>query len=133
MLIGNNFELEEKNELSVDKWSVSHKNEHFSESFDGKVFIEQTNEQKYLGFVLSSTGNNMANINQMKRKSIGIIRSIFSKLESLNLKQYFFECALVLMNAILRSSIFYASETYYNMKEKEIRHLERIEESFSFV
>ena len=130
MLIGNNFELEEKNKLSVDKWSVSHKNEHFSESFDGKVFIEQTNEQKYLGFVLSSTGNNMANINQMKRKSIGIIRSIFSKLESLNLKQYFFECALVLMNAILRSSIFYASETYYNLKEKEIRHLERIEESF---
>ena len=31
---------------------------------------------------------------------------------------------------MLRSSILYASETYYNLKENEIRILERIEESF---
>ena len=34
------------------------------------------------------------------------------------------------MNVMLRSSILYASETYYNLKEQEIRQLERIEESF---
>ena len=31
---------------------------------------------------------------------------------------------------MLRSSILYASETYYDLKESEIRQLERIEESF---
>ena len=31
---------------------------------------------------------------------------------------------------ILRSSILYASETYYNFKENELRTLERIEEHF---
>ena len=44
--------------------------------------------------------------------------------------KYYFESALVLMNAMLRSSILYACETYYNLKEGEIRQLERIEEQF---
>ena len=34
------------------------------------------------------------------------------------------------MNAMLRSSIYYASETYYDLKENKIRKLERIEENF---
>jgi hypothetical protein len=34
------------------------------------------------------------------------------------------------MNTMLRSSILYACETYYNLKENQIRHLERIEEGF---
>ena len=34
------------------------------------------------------------------------------------------------MNVMLRSSIIYASEVYYNLKENEIRQLERIEEIF---
>ena len=34
------------------------------------------------------------------------------------------------MNSMLRPSILYACEMYYNLKESELRHLERIEESF---
>ena len=34
------------------------------------------------------------------------------------------------MKAFLRSSILYASETYYNLRETEVRQLERIEESY---
>ena len=34
------------------------------------------------------------------------------------------------MNAMLRSSILYACETYYDLKESEVRQLERIEEQF---
>ena len=41
----------------------------------------------------------------------------------LNVQQFFF-------NIILRSSILYGSETYYNLTEKEIRIIERIEEQF---
>ena len=72
----------------------------------------------------------MENIRAVKRRSIGIIRKIFSKLESLNLQKYYFECAMIFMNVMLRSSILWGSESYYNLKEQEIRQLERIEENF---
>jgi hypothetical protein len=70
------------------------------------------------------------NIVEMRNKSTWIIRKIFNRLECMNLKQYYFECALIFLNIMLRSSILYASETYYNLKETEVRQLERIEENF---
>ena len=63
--------------------------------------MKRTNEYKYLGFMISNKGDNMINIRKMKHKSIGIIKKIFSKLESLNLKQYYFECSTILMNVML--------------------------------
>ena len=66
----------------------------------------------------------------MKNKSIGLIRKIITKLTSLNLKKYHFECGIILMNAILRGTILYESEMNYNLKENEVRNIERIEESF---
>ena len=92
--------------------------------------LEKKEKQKYLGFILSSRGDNMANIDEMKSKSVWIIRNIFTKLNGLNLKKYYFECAVVFLNVMLRSSILYACETYYNLKEIEIQQLERIEETF---
>ena len=87
-------------------------------------------EQKYLGFVLSCTGDNRANIREVKKKSIGTVRKIINRLNSLNLRKYFFECAVILMNSMLRPSILYASDMYYNLKESELRKLEQIEEGF---
>ena len=72
----------------------------------------------------------MKNITDKKNKSIGIIKKIFNKIQGLNLRKYFFECAIIFLNVMLRSSILYASETYYDLKETEIRALERIEENF---
>jgi hypothetical protein len=72
----------------------------------------------------------MANINSMKTKSKGIIRKIFNRINGLNLRKCYFQSAMVLMNAMLRSSILYACETYYNLKDGEIRQIGRIEEGF---
>ena len=63
-------------------------------------------------------------------KSIGVIRNIFQKLETLKLNKFYFECVILFKNSILRSTILYACETYYNLVESEIRQLKRIEESF---
>ena len=52
------------------------------------------------------------------------------KLEVMNLKQYYFECAMIFFNVILRGSILYVSETYYNLTENNLRNIERIEEGF---
>ena len=96
------------------------RNSDLIETFEGRVEIEKTDKQKYLGFVLSCSGDNMVNITAMKNKSIWIIRKIFAKLDSLHLKKYYFECGIIFLNVMLRSSIFYACETYYNLKETEL-------------
>ena len=122
--------------LMVDDWSVKYEEcsergeVELAEHYIGQTKIENVQTQKYLGFVLSSTGDNMANINAIKKKSIGLVKTALNKLNSLNLKYYYFECAIIILNVMLRSSILYASEVYYNLKELEIRQLERIEEQF---
>ena len=100
------------------------------EKFSGLTRVEKTENQTYLGFVMSSKGNNLANIESIKKKSNGVIRKIFNRLNCLNLQKYYFECAMILLNAMLRPSILYVSETYYNLKENEVRQIERIEEMF---
>ena len=133
MLVGKCTETVTNTELQVDHWSVNHSEtgeEEIIEKYEGQISIGKTNEYKYLGFVISNKGDNMANINQIKKKSIGVIKQIFGKLNSLNLKNYYFECAIILMNAILRPTILYAADMYYNLKENELRQLERIEEEF---
>ena len=136
MLIGKNLETALNSPLCVDNWTVEHRENpatgdtELVETYSGQVQIGQTEEQKYLGFILSSSGNNMANIRALQNKSVGIIRKIFTKLHSLNLQKYYFEVGMIFMNVMLRSSILYACETYYNLKETEIRQIERIEESF---
>ena len=72
----------------------------------------------------------MANISHLKKKSIGVIRKIICKLNSLNLQKYYFECAMIFLNVMLRGSILYACEVYYDLKENELRQIERIEEGY---
>ena len=123
MLVGKNSESILNSHLQVDNWKVEHvdnpetKESDLVETYEGLVSIGKTEKHKYLGFMISNTGDNMANITEIKNKSIGIIRKIFNKLESLNLKQYYFECALIFLNVMLRISILYACGTYYDLKE----------------
>ena len=136
MLVSKNGPTVHHNDMMVDSGKVRHVDNSTTgsnelvETYEGLEVIKKTDKQKYLGFILSSRGDNMANINEMKNKSIWIKRKIFSKLRDLNLQKYYFECAIIFLNVMLRSSILYGCETYYNLKETEIRQLERIEESF---
>ena len=136
MLISKKPELVQNSQLAVDTWSMKHvKNSstgelELVENYEGKTNLDRTDKHKYLGFLLSSKGDNMVNITQLKNKSIGTIRKIFSKLESLKLRKYYFECGVIFLNVMLRSSLLYACETYYGLTESQIRQIERIEECF---
>ena len=136
MLIGKETEYVLNSDLLVDSWIVKHElnletgEAELIENYGGPIPIEKVKEQKYLGFIISSSGNNMANINELKKKSIGVLQKIFNKLNSLTLQKYYFECGIIFMNVMLRSSLLYACETYYNLKENELRQIERIEEGF---
>ena len=87
-------------DLHVDSWTVQYEDSidtgdmDLVETFNGQVVMENTTSQKYLGFVLSSTGDNMVNIRSMKIKSIGIIRQIFNRLKV-------FTCRSIILNAQL--------------------------------
>ena len=81
--------------------------------YAGQKPIGKMGDQKYLGFVISNKGDNMANINAVKKKYFGVMKKIINKLKSLNLQEYYLECSLILMNSILRGSILYASNMYY--------------------
>ena len=123
-------------ELYVDKWKVEYledkdtSEEKLIETFEGPIPIGKVSAQKYLGFVISATGDNMENIKAVKKRSYGTIQKLLTKLESLKLRNYYFECSLLFLNVMLRPSILYACETYYNLTEPQIRQLERIEEQF---
>ena len=135
MLIGKDRGIIFNTDLLVDNWIVKYQvnqngEAEIEEKYGGQILIDRTIEQKYLGFVISSKGDNMANINQLKKKSIGIIRTIINRLESLNLQKYYFEYALIFFNSMLRVIILYGCETYYNLKEIELRQIECIEESY---
>ena len=97
MLIGKDTKNVLSSDLVVDSWTVSYKDNlktgdyELVEKYEGPVNIEQTDKQKYLGFIISNIGDNMVNITSLKQKSIGIIKQIFKRLESLNLRRYYFE------------------------------------------
>ena len=131
MLIKKRSQAAINNKLTVDHWTeVSSDNGFINDKYIGEVAIKEVNEYKYLGFIISNDGNNMTNIKALKNKSNGVIANILDKLDALKLKQYYFECAIIFFNVILRGSILYASECYYNLTEYQLRALERIEESF---
>ena len=116
-------------ELLVDSWKQEYSENNMTgeyqltEKYIGEVPIGRTREYKYLGFIISAEGDNMVNITAVKKKSFGIIRTVLQKLDDMNLKHYYFECAMIYFNVILRGSILYASETYYNLTEKNLRNI----------
>ena len=114
-------------DLKVYNWKVSHdKNGVFSEEYAGKVGMKETTEHKYLGFVISSDASNVPNILEKKGKVAGISRNIINITKCLG--SYTFECVLIYLKSMIRGTTLNASETYYNMKEKEYRMLESYEE-----
>ena len=80
MLIGKETEHVLNTDLLVDNWIVKHElnletgEAEFIENYGGQIPIEKVKEQKYLGFIISSSGNNMANINELKKKLIGVVK-----------------------------------------------------------
>ena len=91
MIIGKKVDIVRNNTIYVDGWKEDYiENEangeiEMKEKYVGKIAIEDVQKQKYLGFVISSKGDNLENIKEMEKKSFGVIRTIMTKLEKLNI------------------------------------------------
>ena len=67
MVVGKDTRNMIDDNLKVDEWKVSYTDKgDILEHFNGQTPILKTEQQKYLGFVLSNTGNNMVNINALE-------------------------------------------------------------------
>ena len=109
----------------MDSWRLNHKpNGTFHEEFLGKVPMIEEKSLLYLGHVMSHDGRNLPNIIHKMKKSIGTQKQIVKLVE--NLALYAFQSAVIYIEALLRSSILYASETMINVKESDYRALEKI-------
>ena len=117
-----------KNHLHIDNWSEKHnKNNHLTESFEGNVPMKNVADQKYLGLTPSEIGCNVKSIIEKRKQANGIIREIQFLIKGLG--KFTFEGAMIYLNSLLRSSILFAAKAMYNLKENELRLLERIEET----
>ena len=81
---------------------------------------------KYLGFVISASASNVENVISKTNKSMGTIGSIMNNIQGLG--TYTIQNGLNYFHSLLRSSILFAGETYYNLTERKLRMLEGIEE-----
>ena len=115
------------NKLEVDSWEIKYDDEdNLVETEGQKVEMKEETELKYLGFVICGNGSNVPNILEKMNKARGTIRSITNMIKGL--ETYSIKNGLIYLNSLLRSSILYAGETYYNLSEKDLRMVERIEE-----
>ena len=127
MVVGKRVETFHVPQLMVDTWDTSHTKEGILvETFGGKKPIENKDVLTYLGMEISKDGRNMKTTVQRRNKQNGKEKIISNILKPLG--QYTFECGMILLNSLIRSSVLYGTEAMFNITENEIREIERIEE-----
>ena len=125
--MGNAQDRSIPNKLEVDSWVIEYDDEDNLVETEGLMIeMQEEDEMKYLGFVIAGNASNVPNSSEKKKKSIGTIRSITNMKKGL--ETYTVKNGLIYLNSLLRSSVLYAGETYYNLSEKDLRLMEFIEE-----
>ena len=120
--------------LSIDGWSekivkhVETGNTEIEDVFDGDAFLEISQQERYLGDIISDNGTNNKNILSRKNKGLGLVNEISAMLVEAMLGKDHFEIAMLVRNAILVSSLIFNCEAWYGLKKKEIEVLEKIDE-----
>ena len=134
--IGHSKEEFKCQNLTVDKWKEVevHYDEigdiKLEDIFDGEAIMEEKNEEKYLGDIVSVDGKNIKNIKSRIAKGKGIVDKILTLLDGIPFGKLYFEIGIILRNSLLISSMLFNSETWYNLSNTELDLLETIDVSF---
>ena len=117
--------------LTVDNWKEivdeDSANLRIDDCFVGEEEMEDKDEEKYLGDIISNDGRNMKNIKARVGKGTGIVNNIMTKLDRIPFGKYYFEVAMILRNSLLVSSVLCNSEAWYNVTESELDYLETVD------
>ena len=134
MHVGKNIPDHKKDTLFVDGWEMKEvKNKstgevEVDEIFKGNSIISESNNEKYLGQIISSDGSNVANVTGRSNKGTGMTHIIESIMKNVPGGRFHFEIAVILRNAYLISSMLSCSEVWYNISEQELTKLEHVDE-----
>ena len=113
--------------LYVDKWERNNHEDKMEEICVGKERIQDSNEEKYLGDIISKDGKNLKNIKARVGKGKGIEKKICSILEDVPFGRLFFEVAIILRNTLLVSTVLCNSEAWFNLSKAELNLLETVD------
>ena len=122
--------------LSIDKWTEqvrfnNDKNEfEIIDLFEGEEYMEEKEEEKYLGVLLSHDGRNMKNIKAKVARGTGIVKRIITILDTIPLGKHYFEVGMLLRDSLLLSSILYNAEAWYNLTNAELNLIETVDLMF---
>ena len=114
-------------------WKIESKEEydtgrkHLTDVTDEEYKIEKSEEEKYLGDLITSNGKNTNNIKARKCKGIGIINQIFSILNEVFFGPYYFQVAMMLRSSLFLNSILLNSESWYNLSNADFQELEAVD------
>ena len=97
------------------------------DQFMGEEPMADSQEEKYLGDIISNDGRNMKNIKARVNKGKGIVSRIMTLLEGIPFGKFYFEVAVILRNTLLVSSMLTNSEAWYNVTKAELDYLETVD------
>ena len=113
-------------DLYIDNWKVKPVETLDTEAevtidiLEGEHKIEDSDEEKYLGDILSSDGSNSKNIKARKAKGFVIVDKISSMLEDIFFGPFYFEVALILRSSLFINSILLNSEVWYRLTKADV-------------
>ena len=120
-------------ELFLDTWKIEETDELntgrkvFNDVVGDDYAIENSDEERYLGDLITSDGRNTKNLAARKAKAVGIVDKIMTILNDVFFGHYFFQVALTMRVQMLLSSILLNSESWYNLSDNDIQQLETVD------
>ena len=97
------------------------------DSYKGEEDMDDVDEDKYLGDIISKDGRCMKNIKSRVNKGKGIVTKIMTLLEGIPFGKFYFQVAVILRNSLLVSSMLSNSEPWYKLTKPELDFLETVD------
>ena len=92
--------------------------------------VKMSNQETYLGDILTTDGKINVNIKSRCDKGHGIINQSISMLEEISFGYYFFEIAMMFRQSMFLNGILCSSEVLYGVTKEHVEMLEKIDRMF---
>ena len=91
--------------IYVDKWTEIDTKDKIGNDITedicvGKVMMEESEEEKYLGDIITKDGKNLKNIQARVNKGKGIVKRILEILDGIPFGKLYFQVAIILRNSL---------------------------------
>ena len=91
--------------------------------------MEQSNQETYLGDVVSKTGKIRPTIEARKAKGYGILTNVLAIINEVPLGHWKIDAGLQLRQAMLLNGVLFNSEAWHNVSQDDLNILEKVDEA----